>query len=339
MLLNLEVRAQLKDIFSKELVHPVNLKLFSQAIGCESCQITEELLKELAEVEPEKIKLNIYSPLVDKEISQAYQIERVPTIVIEGDKDYGIRYIGLPAGLEFTTLVQGIVQVSKREPKLSERTVELLKDISLPMEIMVFVTTSCGYCPSAAITAMNFALANDNIKACDVGDRRSAKEFVEFCVEKLKKMDLLVNNASVLGERKSIKDYPEEVWEEVIRVNINGVFYITKYTLPYMSEGSVIVNMSSGAGKRPAPYWGAYAVSKFGVEGFSLLLAEELKEKGIRVYALNPGATRTQMRAKAYPQEDPNTLKPPEKVAEFMLKLISSKVPSGSYDYKDIRDV
>lgn len=171
------------------------------------------------------------------------------------------------------------------------------------------------------------------VKACDVGDRRSAKEFVEFCMEKLKKMDLLVNNASVLGERKSIKDYPEEVWEEVIRVNINGVFYITKYTLPYMSEGSVIVNMSSGAGKRPAPYWGAYAVSKFGVEGFSLLLAEELKEKGIRVYALNPGATRTQMRAKAYPQEDPRTLKPPEEVAEFMLKLINSKTPSGSYDY------
>ncbi|MFN3870244.1 MAG: protein disulfide oxidoreductase [Aquificaceae bacterium] len=165
MLLNLEVRSQLKDIFSKELVNPVNLKLFSQAIGCETCQITEELLKELAEVESEKIKLDIYSPLVDRDISNAYQVERVPTIVIEGDKDYGIRYIGLPAGLEFTTLVQGIVQVSKREPRLSEKTIELLKTIDLPMEIMVFVTTSCGYCPSAAITAMNFALASDYIKA------------------------------------------------------------------------------------------------------------------------------------------------------------------------------
>ncbi len=165
MLLNLEVRTQLKDIFSKELKEQVNLKLFSQAIGCETCQIAEELLKELAEVEPEKIKLEIYSPLVDREISQKYGIERVPTIVIEGDKDYGIRYVGLPAGLEFTTLVQGVVQVSKREPKLSERTIEMLQNIDIPMEIMVFVTTSCGYCPSAAITAMNFAMANDNIKA------------------------------------------------------------------------------------------------------------------------------------------------------------------------------
>lgn len=195
MLLNLEVRAQLKDIFSKELVHPVNLKLFSQAIGCESCQITEELLKELAEVEPEKIKLNIYSPLVDKEISQAYQIERVPTIVIEGDKDYGIRYIGLPAGPEFTTLVQGIVQVSKREPKLSERTVELLKDISLPMEIMVFVTTSCGYCPSAAITAMNFALANDNIKAIIVDANENMDLAERFQVVGVPK--IVINNGLV----------------------------------------------------------------------------------------------------------------------------------------------
>lgn len=165
MLLNLEVRTQLKDIFSKELKEQVNLKLFSQAIGCETCQVAEELLKELADVDPEKIKLEVYSPLIDREISQKYGIDRVPTIVIEGDKDYGIRYIGLPAGLEFTTLVQGIVQVSKREPRLSEKTMEMLKGIDLPMEIMVFVTTSCGYCPSAAITAMNFAMANDNITA------------------------------------------------------------------------------------------------------------------------------------------------------------------------------
>ncbi len=165
MLLNLEVRTQLKDIFSKELKEPVSLKLFSQAIGCETCQIAEDLLKELVEVEPEKIKLEVYSPVIDREISQKYGIERVPTIVIEGDKDYGIRYMGLPAGLEFTTLVQGIVQVSKRQPRLSERTIEMLKSIDIPMEIMVFVTTSCGYCPSAAITAMNFALASDHISA------------------------------------------------------------------------------------------------------------------------------------------------------------------------------
>ncbi|MCX8076098.1 MAG: thioredoxin family protein [Aquificaceae bacterium] len=165
MLLNLEVRSQLRDIFSKEMKEPVNLKLFTQAIGCETCGIAEDLLKELVNIEPEKIKLEVYSPVIDREVSQKYGIERVPTLVIEGDRDYGIRYLGLPAGLEFTTLVQGVVQVSKREPKLSDKTTELLKTIDIPMEITVFVTTSCGYCPAAAITAMNFAIASDNIRA------------------------------------------------------------------------------------------------------------------------------------------------------------------------------
>ncbi|RMH80981.1 MAG: SDR family oxidoreductase [Acidobacteria bacterium] len=174
-------------------------------------------------------------------------------------------------------------------------------------------------------------------RACNVEDKRSAREFVNFCVEKLGKIDLLVNNAAMLGERKPIEDYTEEVWDEVIRVNINGLFYITKYALPYVERGGVIVNMSSGAGKRPAPYWGAYAVSKFGVEGFSMLLAEELRRKDIRVYALNPGATRTRMRAQAYPQEDPTKLKPAYLVADFLIKLINSNTPSGSsVDYNSI---
>ncbi|ADC89701.1 glutaredoxin-like domain protein [Thermocrinis albus DSM 14484] len=164
MLLGLDVRTQLREIFSKDLKEPVNIKLFSQAIGCDTCPTAEELLKEVAQLD-ERIKLDIYSPLVDREISARYGIERVPTIVVEGDKDYGIRYIGLPAGLEFSTLVHTILQVSKREPKLSEKTLEFLSEIDVPIEIMVFVTTSCGYCPAAAITAVNFAIANDNIKA------------------------------------------------------------------------------------------------------------------------------------------------------------------------------
>ncbi|MCS7171576.1 MAG: SDR family oxidoreductase [Aquificaceae bacterium] len=175
------------------------------------------------------------------------------------------------------------------------------------------------------------------IKACNVGERQSVKNFVDFCLQKLGGLELLVNNAGLLGDRVSIEEYPEDVWEEVIRVNLNGIFYVTKYCLPHMKKGSVVVNLSSGAGKRPAPYWGAYAVSKFGVEGFSLLLAEELRERGIRVYALNPGATRTQMRARAYPQEDPKTLKPPKEVAKFLLKLLNSNVPSGSsVDYNSV---
>ena len=166
MLLNMEVRQQLQDIFDREFKEPVSIKLFSQAIGCETCETVESLVEELqSAVGKERINYELYSPVIDKEVAEKYGVDRIPTIVIEGDKDYGIRYIGLPAGLEFSTLVQGILQVSKRESKLSPQTLEHLQKIDLPIELMVFVTTSCGYCPSAAITAYNFAMASDYITA------------------------------------------------------------------------------------------------------------------------------------------------------------------------------
>ncbi len=166
MLLGLDVRSQLRDLFEKEYREPVTIKLFSQSIGCESCRTAEILLRELVEVAGEdRLKYEVYSPLVEKEEAQKYGVDRVPTIVIEGDRDYGIRYIGLPAGLEFSTLVQGIIRVSQRRASLSQRTLEALKEIDLPLELKVFVTTACGYCPSAAITAWNFAIASDYIRA------------------------------------------------------------------------------------------------------------------------------------------------------------------------------
>lgn len=166
MLLGLDVRSQIRDIFEREFREPVTVRLFSQALGCESCQVAEDLLKELVEVVGEsRLRYELHVPILERELSAKYGVDRVPTIVIEGDKDYGIRYVGLPAGLEFSTLVQGILQVSKREPKLSEKTKELLKQIDLPMELTVFVTTSCGYCPAAAVMAYNFALASDYITA------------------------------------------------------------------------------------------------------------------------------------------------------------------------------
>ncbi len=166
MLLGLDVRDQIRDVFSKEFKEPVTVRVFSQTIGCETCQTVESLVRELVDVVGEdKLKLQVHTPVLEKEIAERYRVDRVPTIVIEGEKDYGIRYVGLPAGLEFSTFIQGILQVSKRKPKLSESTLELLKGIDIPIDLMVFVTTSCGYCPSAAVMAWNFALASDYITA------------------------------------------------------------------------------------------------------------------------------------------------------------------------------
>ncbi|WP_448588086.1 protein disulfide oxidoreductase [Thermocrinis sp.] len=181
MLLSLDVRTQLRSMFEKELENDVKLKLFSQAIGCDTCATTEELLKEVENLSSGKIKLEIYSPVIDKAVAEAYGIERVPTIVIEGDKDYGIRYVGLPSGLEFSTLINGIIQVSKRKTRLSDKTLEILQTIDIPMEIMVFVTTTCGYCPAAAIMAMNFAMASDYVSASivDAGENMDLAELYQ----------------------------------------------------------------------------------------------------------------------------------------------------------------
>ncbi len=165
MIISAETQRQLEEIFEKELDKNVRIVLFSQAINCDTCETAELLLKEIEQISKGKIRVEVYSPVIDKSIAEKYGVDRVPTIVIEGEKDYGIRYVGLPSGLEFSTLIHGIINVSKRKPNLSEDTLEKLKNIDEEIELMVFVTTSCGYCPQAAITAMNFAIANDNIKA------------------------------------------------------------------------------------------------------------------------------------------------------------------------------
>ena len=183
MLLNLEVRTQLKELAQKEFKEPVSIKLFSQAIGCESCQVAEQLLNELGQVLKEavgedKIKTEILSPFLNKEETEKYGVDRVPTFIIEGDKDYGIRYIGLPAGLEFTTLINGIFHVSQRKPQLSDKTIEFLKQIDIPIEIWVFVTQTCGYCPAAATMAWDFAIASDYItsKVIDASENQDLAE-------------------------------------------------------------------------------------------------------------------------------------------------------------------
>ena len=85
-------------------------------------------------------------------------------------------------------------------------------------------------------------------------------------------------------------------------------------------KGSII-NVSSGAGKREAPLWGPYAVSKFGIEGLTLVAASETREHGVRVNAVNPGGVRTAMRAMAYPEEDPLTLPAPEDITSVFVYL------------------
>ena len=159
----------------------------------------------------------------------------------------------------------------------------------------------------------------------DVGDAADSQRIAQHALRHCGRVDVLVNNASILGSRESIDNYPIDSWHEVLRINLTGIFLVTRAILPCMKKQGAgsIINVSSGVGRRGKAHWGAYAVSKAGLEAFTQVLAEEVKELGIRVNSVNPAATRTAMRALAYPQEDPGTLPTPEEIMPVFLYLAS----------------
>jgi len=161
----------------------------------------------------------------------------------------------------------------------------------------------------------------------DVAERGKPQALGGLIRREFGRLDVLVNNASSLGPRVPILEYPEEEWERVIAVNLHGPFFVIKACLPVMmaTGGGSIINVSSGVGRVGKPRWGAYAVSKFGVEGLTQVLAAELQPFGIRVNAVNPGGTRTAMRATAYPEEDPLTLPTPEEITPVFVYLASDE--------------
>jgi NAD(P)-dependent dehydrogenase (short-subunit alcohol dehydrogenase family) len=176
--------------------------------------------------------------------------------------------------------------------------------------------------------------------AADLANARATKRLVNAARRLYGRIDVLVNNASLLGPRAPVARYPLAAWKEVIEVNLTALFLLTKETLGVMipqREGSII-NVSSGVGRVGKARWGAYAASKFGVEGFTQVLADELKESNIRVNAVNPGGTRTAMRAAAYPEENPLTLPAPEEITPVFVYLASAEslgLTGKSFDARD----
>ena len=140
------------------------------------------------------------------------------------------------------------------------------------------------------------------------------------------RLDGLVLNASVLGQRFQIEQYDAAMWQQVMHVNVTSAFAMTQVCLPLLKQpdDASIIFTSSGVGRHGRAFWGAYAVSKFATEGMMQVLADELENiSRVRVNSLNPGATRTKMRAAAYPGEDPNTLKTAEDIMPSYLYLVS----------------
>jgi len=150
-----------------QLGRPVKLVMFTQEFECPSCRNTRELLEETASLS-EKIDLAIYDLVKDEDKANAYGVQLVPAVIVEGKKDYGIRFFGAPAGYEFSTLVEDIIAVGTGTLPISEASKEKLAQLTNSAYIHVFVTPSCPYCPRAVHTAHMLALASDKITAAMV---------------------------------------------------------------------------------------------------------------------------------------------------------------------------
>ena len=139
------------------------------------------------------------------------------------------------------------------------------------------------------------------------------------------RLDGLVHAAGLLGERAPIEHYDVPTWMKVMHVNVNAPFILTRAMLPLLraSADASVVFVTSGVSVQGRAYWGAYAASKFALEGLMQVLADETDTTtGIRVNSVNPGRMRTPMRAKAYPGEVPESLPAPDQVLGPFLYLL-----------------
>jgi NAD(P)-dependent dehydrogenase (short-subunit alcohol dehydrogenase family) len=144
-------------------------------------------------------------------------------------------------------------------------------------------------------------------------------------LERYGRLDGLLHNAGLLGTLSPIEHYDVPTWCRVMHVNVTAAFALTQVLLPALkrSADASVVFTSSGVGRRARAYWGAYAVSKFALEGLAQILSAELEGiSAIRVNTLNPGRVRTMMRRTAYPAEDINTLPLPETVTGPYIALL-----------------
>ena len=138
------------------------------------------------------------------------------------------------------------------------------------------------------------------------------------------RLDGLLNNASILGPRMPMQQISDDKFAEVMQINVNGTFGLTRALLPLLqlSADASIIFTSSSVGRKGRAYWGAYAISKFATEGMMQVLADELDETHVRANSVNPGATRTSMRAAAYPGEHPDSNPAPDDILPVYLYLL-----------------
>ena len=150
------------------------------------------------------------------------------------------------------------------------------------------------------------------------------QHLTEQIESRFERLDGLLHNAGILGDLSPIEHYNIELWQRVMHVNLNAPFILTRCLLPLLrnSADASVLFTTSGVGNVGRAYWGAYCASKFATEGLAQVMADECESTSIRVNCINPGSTRTSMRRKAFPAEDPETLPTPESITAPYLYLL-----------------
>jgi glutaredoxin-like protein len=183
-MLSKEVREATQKKFDADMAGPVVIIFFTQEAarlvlpdhlrGQEYlyCKETRQLLQEVSSLS-KKIELTIYDFVADKVKAAEYRVDKIPSIIIQGAEDYGIRFFGIPSGYEYMSLVESIIDVSKGATDLSQKTKDALKDLAKDVHIQVFVTPTCPYCTSAVRLAHQFALETPRVR----GEMIEASEF------------------------------------------------------------------------------------------------------------------------------------------------------------------
>jgi NAD(P)-dependent dehydrogenase (short-subunit alcohol dehydrogenase family) len=172
--------------------------------------------------------------------------------------------------------------------------------------------------------------------AGDVADPEHRRALVAAAGERI---DLLVNNASVLGPspQPALADYPLAVLRHVFEVNVTAPLALVQLALPRLGDSARILNITSDAAVEPYQGWGGYGSAKAALEQLTAILAAE--QPALRVYAVDPGDMRTQMHQEAFPDEDISDRPPPEESVPGLLALIEGHLPSGRYRARDLAAV
>lgn len=221
----------------------------------------------------------------------------------------------------------GIGRVASLNYAAHGATVILLGRTESKLESLYDEIETAGY-PRPALVTLDLAEADED----------HYTRLAEGLAEEFGKLDGLLHNASVLGERRPIESAGYDSWREVMQVNVNATFILTRHLLPLLqaAPSASVIFTSSGVGRTGRAYWGAYAVSKFATEGLMQVLASELENtSAVRANCINPGATNTRMRRAAYPAENPTENPSPEALMATYLYLMgddSKGINGASFD-------